>query len=112
MSAVEAELPDHNTALVLVFFLVVPLLLLSFVAMLTGIVLTFFNWKQWPLVLLSGMSILISSALATKFGSTIVIYKFVTVLYALTVAYGFVVLAITGVWFFALRQKHVSTTES
>jgi hypothetical protein len=101
LSAIEAGLPDPNSATVLLIVLPIVLLPASLGAMLVGIALSLRLWRHWPLLILSGMSIILTTtALLTEFGSTKLFFR------SVTVVYGVVVIVISCVWFWALRKRY------
>lgn len=67
-------------------------------AMGVGIVLTIRLRQNWPLVILSGMSLLFVAEFLTEYGS-IAFYN------AVSVIYGIGCLAISGVCFLVLRKR-------
>ena len=90
---------DEGTAALLGFFVAIPLVIASIAAMVVGIILCVRLWKKWPLVILSGMSILFIAELFTEYGST-AFYN------AVPIVYGVGVLVISGLWFLVLRRRH------
>ena len=103
IGAAEAGMPSHDIAVGLSFllaFLTIPLVLASGGAMLVGVVLSLYLWKQRPLLVLSGMSVLLVAALLTEFGSTKMFFKTVALIY------GSVAVVISGMWFLVLRRRH------
>ena len=80
------------------FLVAIPLFLVSLAAMLVGIVQSLRFWKEWSLVILTGMSILFIAELVTEYGST-AFYN------AVPIVYGVGVVAISGVWFLVLRRR-------
>ena len=98
----EAGMPSHDIAVGLSFllaFLTIPLVLASGGAMLVGVVLSLYLWKQRPLLVLSGMSVLLVAVMLTEFGSTKMFFKTVALIY------GSVAVVISGMWFLVLRRR-------
>lgn len=84
------------------FFVAIPLFLALLVAMAAGIILSARLWKHWPLVILSGMSVLFIAEIFTEYGST-AFYN------AFPIVYGIGVVSITGAWFLVLRKRKFPT---
>jgi hypothetical protein len=80
------------------FLVAIPLFLASLMAIVSGIVLSLRLWRDWPLITLSGMSILFLVEFFTEYGST-AFYN------AVPVVYGVGVVAISGTWFLVLRRR-------
>lgn len=93
-SLMEVIPKDEGAAALLGFFVAIPLVVASFVALVGGIVLGMKLPKHWSLVLLPGMSILFVAALLTGYGST-----------AISIVYGAGVVSVSGVWFLILRKR-------
>ncbi|MCH7603193.1 MAG: hypothetical protein IIB54_10530 [Planctomycetes bacterium] len=91
---------DSGIAGGLGFLVAIPLFLTSLVAMVSGLVLSVRLWKDRPLVILSGMSILFIAEFLTEYGST-AFYN------AVPVVYGVGVVAISSVWFLVLRRRQL-----
>lgn len=89
---------DSGAAGVLGFLVAIPLALASIGALVVGIVLTLLLWRHWPLLLLSGMTILFVAEIVTEAGP-VAFYNAVPFLY------GIGSLAICGTWFSVLRAK-------
>ena len=101
-SLMEAIPKDEGTTVLLGYFVAIPLVLASFVALLSGIVLCLRLWKHWPLVILSAMSVLFVAALFIGHGSA-------TFYYAVSITYSAGVVAICARWFLILRTKGIPT---
>lgn len=97
-SLMEAIPKDEGTAALLGFFVAIPLVLASFAALVVGVGLCIRLPNRWPLVILSGMSVLFVAALLTGYGST-------PFYYATAIVYGVAVVTISGVWFLILRRR-------
>lgn len=100
ISAMSAIPMDSGIAGGLGFLVAIPLFLTSLVAMVSGLVLSVRLWKDRPLVILSGMSILFIAEFLTEYGST-AFYN------AVPVVYGVGVVAISSVWFLVLRRRQL-----
>jgi len=81
-----------------ILLLLLPFLLASSAAMLVAVVLSIRLWRQWPLLVLAGISILLIPTLFTRYGST----AFHTVI---DIVYGVVVTVMSGLWFLVLRRR-------
>src|SRR5262245_7900353 len=90
---------DEGTAMLLGRLVALPLILGSLVALVARIVLCVRLWKHWPLVILSGMSVLLIARILTQYGG-IALFKRVAIVYSVGVV------AISGLWFLALRRRH------
>ena len=77
-------------------------LLASCVAMIVGVALSLHLWKHWPLLILSGISIVVLVvAIMTELG---------TLFFAFVVpAYGILVVMFSGLWFVVLRRRNFPT---
>jgi len=80
------------------FLVAIPLAVASIAALVVGIVLSLFLWRHWPLLLLTGMTILFVAEVLTEAG-TAALYN------AAPFLYGVGSLAICGIWFVILRGK-------
>lgn len=98
ISAIGAIPMDSTTAAGLGFLVAIPLFVASLGAMVVGVVQCVRLWKHWPLVILSGMSVLFIVELFTEYGST-AFYN------AAPVVYGVGVVAISSAWFLVLRRR-------
>ena len=85
---------DDVTAAGLGFFVAIPLVGLSFIALFIGIVLSIRPPRPWSLVVLTGMSVLFVAGLFSGGGPGEI--------YAV---YGVVVVTISGVWFLITRKR-------
>ena len=94
----EAIPKDEGTAALLGFFVAIPLVIASFAALVGGIVLCMRLPKQWPLVILSGMSALFVAGLFIVNGSS-------AFYYAISIVYGAGVVAISGLSLLILRRR-------
>jgi hypothetical protein len=90
---------DDDTAALLGFFVAIPLALASFAAMVAALVLSAILWRHWPLLILSGLTVLSVAVVAMVRGSE-AFYNSAAILY------GVGVVAMTGLWFLVLRKKH------
>lgn len=100
ISAMGAIPAASGTAGGLGFLVAIPLSLASLVAMVSGLVLTIRLWKDWSLIILSGMSLLFIAELLSEYGSA-AFYN------AVPVVYGAGVVAISGAWILVLRRRCV-----
>ena len=83
-----------------ILLLLLPLILASFIAVLVGIVLSIRLWKHWPLLILAGISVLLTIMdFSTQYGST-------AFRNAVSIVYGVGVAAMSGLWFLVLRRRH------
>jgi hypothetical protein len=96
---------DSGAAGVLGYLVAIPLTLASLAALVAGIVLSLLLWRHWPLLLLSGMTILFVAEVIAGVGPA-AIYN------AAPFLYGIGSLAICGIWFSVLRRKSFPTPDS
>ncbi|OFW09457.1 MAG: hypothetical protein A3G20_07000 [Acidobacteria bacterium RIFCSPLOWO2_12_FULL_59_11] len=89
---------DPGTAGVLGFLVAIPLALASLAALVVGVVLSLLLWRHWPLLLLSGMTVLFVAEIIAEVGPA-AFYN------AAPFLYGIGSLAICGIWFSVLRGK-------
>lgn len=90
-----AQIPmDDVTAAGLGFFVAIPLVGFSFIALFIGIVLSIRPPRPWSLVLLAGMSVLFVARLFSGGGAG-----------EIFTAYGVVVVTISGAWFLIIRKR-------
>ena len=89
---------DEGTAALLGFFVAIPPVGASFVALIGGFALCIRLPKRWPLVTLSGMSVLF--VLGLLIGSSSAAFY-----YAISIVYGVGALALSGMWFLILRGR-------
>jgi hypothetical protein len=99
-SLMEAVPKDAGTAALLGFFVAIPLVLVSFGALVVGIVQCIRLPNRRRLVILCGMSVLFVVALVTGHGST-------AFYYVISITYGLAVAWISGAWFLILRRREV-----
>ena len=83
-----------------IFLLILPVILAAFVAMLVGIVLTVWLWREWPLPLLAALSIV------AILGSLVGIIP-ARIENAVPTIYGAVTCAICAVWFLFSRWRQL-----
>lgn len=96
---------NSGAAGVLGFLVAIPLAVASIAALVVGIVLSLLLWRHWPLLLLTGMTILFVAEVVTEAG-TAALYN------AAPFLYGIGSLAICGVWFVLLRGKAFATPDA
>jgi len=100
----EAIPKDEGTSALLGFFVAIPLVGGSVVALVVGITLSIRLPKRWPLVTLAGSSVM--CVLGLLVGSHSATYY-----YTICIAYSTGVIALSGVWFLFLRRREgVSTS--
>jgi hypothetical protein len=92
---------NSGAAGVLGFLVAIPLAVASIAALVVGIVLSLLLWRHWPLLLLTGMTILFVTEVVTEAGTT-AFYN------AAPFLYGIGSLAICGIWFFVVRGRAFS----
>jgi hypothetical protein len=102
-SLMEAVPKDAGTAALLGFLVAIPLVLVSFAAMVVGTVQCIRLPNRRRLVILSGMSVLFVVALVTGHGSE-------GFYYAICITYGLAVVWISGAWFLILRRRGVAAS--
>jgi len=88
---------NEGTAILLGLGVLLPLFLLSGVAMIFGIVLSVLL-RSWPLVVLAAMSVLAVAEFAGEYGP-------VAFSNVVPIVYGLVAVAISGRWFLILRRR-------
>jgi hypothetical protein len=89
---------NSGAAGVLGFLVAIPVAVASIAALVVGIVLSLLLWRHWPLLLLTGMTILFVAEIVTEAGTT-ALYN------AAPFLYGIGSLAICGIWFFVVRGR-------
>jgi hypothetical protein len=94
-SYTDSELARGAGAMFLILF---PFIIISFIVMLVGVVLSIFLWKHWPLIIIAGSSVLFATAEFMEFG-LIGSRKPVSWVYGIGVA------AMSGAWFLFLRWR-------
>lgn len=82
-----------------ILLLLLPLILVAFVAMLVGIVLSLRLWKHRPLIILAGMTVLLIAEFSFGYGSN-------AFQNAVAIVYGVAVAAMFVTWFLVLRREH------
>ena len=92
---------DEGTATLLGLMVLAPLILLSVMAMIVGLVLSVLV-RRWPLVVLAAMSVLAVAEFVGEYGP-VAFYNVVPIVY------GLVVVAISGRWFLILRRRPTAT---
>jgi hypothetical protein len=90
---------DEGTIVLLGFFVAIPLALVSFIALIVGIVLWIRLPKHRSLSALSAISILFVATLLAGHGSVVI-----------SIAYGVGVVATSGLWFLIRRKRHVAAS--
>lgn len=95
----------RETSALLGFFVALPLVGGSLGALAVGITLLIRLPKRWPLMVLGVASVLF--ALGLVIGPEAPTYY-----YAICIAYGTGVIAVSGVWFLFLRQKERGSTSN
>jgi hypothetical protein len=88
---------DAGTIVLLGYFVAIPLALVSFIALIVGIVLWMRLPKHWALSGLSTISTLFVATLLAGHGSVVI-----------SIVYGVGVVAISGLWFLILRRRYVA----
>ena len=88
-----------------IFLVFLPFIAAALLAMLAGVALSIHLWRHWPLPVISACTALVVVVYFPEFGSS-------GFQYAVPIAYGVGVAAVSGYWFLRLRRRYTSSAAS